>query len=196
MKNAIIIIHIIFVAYVCEAKDLLNVCVPLKSYIDNNEPANFSTTNNLLRKSGTNPLYCGQKILLDLLVVDKNCVPISDAKVYLWQVGCDKKYPYHPLRKRVDKNLFQAELGLASGSTFRGSGIATTNNLGTAKFITIYPPSTTHEGPHVNLRVEHKDLGVFQTKIFLKNHDLIESDDYEIINVRIVTPWENVFRRY
>ena len=192
MKNIIIIIYILFIPFVCEAQDILNKCVPSREYMDDNEPEKFSTTNNLLRKSGANPLYCGQKILLNLLVVDKNCVPISDAKIYLWQVGCDKKYPYIPLRTRVDRSLFQAE----SGSTFRGSGITTTNNFGEAKFVTIYPPAMDKDGSHVNVRVEHKDLGVFQTKIFLKNHDLIESDDYEIIDTRIVAPWENIFRRY
>ena len=51
--------------------------------MNNYEPAAFNPTNNLLRKSGADPLYCGEKILLDLEVVDKNCVPISDAKIYL-----------------------------------------------------------------------------------------------------------------
>ena len=160
--------------------------------MNNYEPAAFNPTNNLLRKSGADPLYCGEKILLDLEVVDKNCVPISDAKIYLWQVGCDKKYPYAPLRPATNKKMFH----ISGGSTFLGSGIATTNNTGDAKFLTVFPPALGHEGANVNIRIEHKDLGAFQTKIFLKNYDMIEGDDYEIIQVRIVTPWENLFRKY
>lgn len=185
-------ISIIVIAYMPEAKDVLNKCHPAKAYIDDNEPDAFNRTNNLLRKSGADPLYCGQKILLDLEVADKNCVPISDAKIYLWQVGCDKKYPYKPLRTKADKHMFHP----VSSSTFLGSGIATTNNIGEAKFLTVYPPAIVKEGAYVNVRVEHKDLGVFQTKIFLKNYVLLQTEDYEVIKARIVTPWENIFRKY
>lgn len=191
IKNLFLILSIICFSNIAEAKDLLNVCIPLKSYTNNDEPAEFSKTNNLLRKSGIEPLYCGQKILLNLEVVDENCVPISDAKIYLWHLGCDKKYPYKPLRERVDHTMFQK----AGNSTFLGSGVATTNNLGEAKFITISPPSTT-EKAHFNIRIEDSHLGSFQTKIFLHDHELTEGDDYETLQIRIVTPWKNLFRRY
>jgi protocatechuate 3,4-dioxygenase beta subunit len=192
IKNILIILSILSCSYFAQAKDVLNRCIPTKAYINNYEPAHFNTTNNLLRKSGSTPLYCGQKILLDLEMVDQNCVPISDAKIYLWQVGCDKKYPYKPLRPSAHKKMFNK----AGSSTFLGSGIATTNNTGAAKFLTIFPPAIGQEAANVNIRVEHKDLGAFQTKIFLKNHDMIDGDDYQAIHVRIVTPWENLFRRY
>jgi protocatechuate 3,4-dioxygenase beta subunit len=192
IKKLPIILSIILLSAVVEAKDILNKCIPAKPYINNYEPAKFNSTNNLLRKSGVDPLFCGQKILLNIDVVDKNCVPLSDVKIYLWQVGCDKKYPYEPLRPAANKKMFHR----AGNSTFLGSGIATTNNLGEVKFLTVYPPAFGPEAEHINIRLEHKDLGVFQTKIFLKNYDLIEDDDYEMIDVRIVTPWENIFRRY
>lgn len=192
IQKFLIIVSIISLSSVVEAKDILNKCIPSKAYINNDEPAKFNSTNNLLRKSGVDPLFCGQKILLNLEVVDKNCVPLSDAKIYLWQVGCDKKYPYKPLRPAAKKSLFHK----SGVSTFLGSGIATANNLGEAKFLTIYPPTIGHEAAHINIRIEHKDLGAFQTKIFLKSHKLIEADDYEIMDVRIVAPWENLFRRY
>ena len=192
INKILIILSILSCSNFAQAKDILNKCIPAKAYMNNYEPANFNTTNNLLRKSGTDPLYCGEKILLDLEVVDKNCIPISDAKIYLWQVGCDKKYPYAQLRPAADKKMFNK----AGGSTFLGSGIATTNNAGDTKFLTIFPPSIGNEAPNVNIRVEHKDFKPFQTKIFLKNYEMIDGDDYQTIQVRIVTPWENLFRRY
>ena len=192
IKKLPIIIYLIFLSGMVEAKDILNKCIPAKPYINNYEPAKFNSTNNLLRKSGVDPLFCGQKILLNVDVVDKHCVPLSDAKIYLWQVGCDKKYPYAPLRPAAKKTMFHK----AGSSTFLGSGIATTNNLGETKFLTVYPPAIGNEAAHINIRIEHKDLGMFQTKIFLKNYNLIEGEDYEIMNVRIVTPWETIFRRY
>lgn len=184
---------ITFVTSAAFSKESLTQCTPAKSYIDNNEPEKFNKSNNLLRKSGKDPLYCGQKIMLDLQLVDKNCVPISDAKIYIWQVGCDKKYPYKPLRFYANKKMFQKN---ASGSTFLGSGITTTNNTGNAKFITIFPPAIEHIGPYVNIRVEHALFGQFQTKLFLKKQNLIESSDYQLLQIRLVAPWENIFRKY
>lgn len=192
VRYLICFITIIFMTYISEAQDILNKCIPAHSYIDDNEPASFNMTNNLLRKSGSTPLYCGEKILLDLEIVDKNCIPLSDAKVYIWHVGCDKKYPYKPLRTRVNKHMFHP----VNGSTFLGSGIATTNNIGEAKFLTVYPPSLGKEGEYINIRVEHKDLGMFQTKLFLKKYTITNSEDYDIITTRIVTPWKNHFRQY
>lgn len=168
------------------------VCVPNKEYTNNYEPLEFNKTNNLLRKPGYEPLYCGQKILLNLEILDKNCVPLSDTKVYIWQVSCDKKYPYKPLRNKID----QALIKITPGSSFLGSGSSMTNNLGLTNFITIYPPALDNEESHINLRVEHQDYGTFQTKIFLKNYNLIQDDEYDIFKIRIVTPWENLFRRY
>jgi protocatechuate 3,4-dioxygenase beta subunit len=192
IKKLLIILPIFCCSLLAEAKDILNKCIPAKSYTNNYEPAAFNKTNNLLRKSGTDPLYCGEKILLEIEVVDKNCVPISDAKIYLWQVGCDKKYPYSPLKSVANKKMFNK----AGGSTFLGSGIATTNNIGKVKFLTVIPPALGNEAANINIRIEHKDLGAFQTKIFVKNYDIESGDDYEIIRLRITTPWENLFRRY
>ena len=195
IKKLLIILSILSYGALIEAagsQDMLNKCTPTKAFTNNYEPTIFNKSNNLLRKSGADPLYCGEKVLLNIEVVDKNCVPISDAKIYLWQVGCDKKYPYSPLRTTTNKKMFNK----AGGSTFLGSGIATTNNAGEAKFLTIIPPAIGHEAANMNIRIEHKDLGSFQTKIFVKNYDMIEGEDYEIIQLRIVAPWENLFRKY
>ena len=105
-------------------------------------------------------------------MLDQNCVPVSDAKVYLWQVGCDGKYPYYPLRNRTNKEM----LNLSNRSSFTGSGIATTNNEGEFHFITIYPPSTTHEKSNVNIRVEHRNLGTLQTKFYLLDSNILAND--------------------
>jgi protocatechuate 3,4-dioxygenase, beta subunit len=183
----------VFSIFSTEASIAQSKCIPNHQAIDNNEPEVFNTTNNLLRITGQEGLFCGQKILLNLEVVDKNCVPISDAKVYLWQVGCDHKFPYKPLRTKVNHHLFNHK----AGSTFTGSGIATTNNVGKSKFLTIYPSDEGKKSSsHINIRIEHAKLGTFQTQIILKDHILIEEDDYDTLNVRIVTPWNNILKKY
>jgi protocatechuate 3,4-dioxygenase beta subunit len=181
----------------------LNSCKVTKSMINDYEPSQFQITNNLLRLAGGQASYCGKKIVITGKVLDENCVPVSDAKVYLWQVGCDGKYPFTPLRQRIDKNM----LNLKSKSTFTGSGTATTNNKGEFHFITIFPKPAGREIPHVNVRVEHRDLGKLQTKLYLSNanelgsYDLIDPNLYnldcevDIYNFEIVLPGETL-RRY
>ena len=157
----------------------LNNCKVTKSAINDYEPNKFQITNNLLRLTGGQSRYCGQKIVIMGRVLDENCVPVSDAKVYLWQVGCDGKYPYTTLRNRIDKNM----INLVNKSSFTGSGTATTNNKGEFHFITIYPASVHHEKPNVNIRVEHLSLGALQTKLSLSSDNELDGD--EIINRNI-----------
>lgn len=180
----------------------LNHCNITKSKINDYEPEKFQTTNNLLRATGENSVYCGQKIIITGKVLDQNCVPVSDAKVYLWQVGCDGKYPYLPLRNRINKKM----LNLSNGSSFTGSGIATTNNQGEFSFITIYPPSTPHEKSNVNIRVEHRNLGILQTKFYLLDSNILENDseispilssvidEARVYNFDIIMPGETLKR--
>lgn len=165
----------------------LNVCVSTKKFMNNYEPKVFESSNNLLRRNGQESIFCGEKVVIRGRVVDSNCVPISDAKVYLWQVGCDGKYPYEPLRNRVDEHF----INLSNKSTFQGSGIATTNNNGEFQFITIYPAKSDHKSPYVNIRVEHRDAGELQTKFFMQHND--ESDVYDF---DITMPVQDKHRRY
>lgn len=181
----------------------LNSCKPTRSYMNDYEPEKFPSGNNLLKKTGEYPLYCGHKIIVKGRALDKNCVPVPDAKVYLWQVGCDGKYPYKPLRTRIDSKL----VGGSVETTFTGSGTATTDNNGEFNFITIYPAPLGREGSYVNIRVEHRSLGSLQTKLFLKPANMVISDplleknskkeeDSEtvIYGIEVVLPKEGVKR--
>ncbi|WP_375326606.1 dioxygenase [Candidatus Tisiphia endosymbiont of Nemotelus uliginosus] len=142
----------------------LNRCKISKSVLNNYEPEEFQPTNNLLRQTGQEATYSGAKIIIKGKLLDQHCVPISDAKIYLWQTGRDGKYPYKPLRTKVNKNIFK----LTNSSTFTGSGIATTNNKGEFYFITLYPGQNPNKA-YVNIRVEHRDLGSLQTQLFLSS---------------------------
>ncbi len=143
----------------------LNCCKITKSTINDYEPLEFQSSNNLLRSTGQQSVYRGTKIIVKGILLDQHCVPVSDAKIYLWQVGSDGKYPYIPLRTRTNKKM----LNLVSKSSFTGSGTATTNNKGEFYFVTIYPSKIGRETANVNIRVEHLDLGQLQTKLYLSN---------------------------
>lgn len=168
------------------SKKDFNHCSPSKAYLNDYEPKVFSFSNNLLRRNGQAALFCGEKIIIRGRVLDSDCVPVSDAKVYLWQVGCDGKYPYEPLRNKVNRKNINAS---KNQSTFQGNGIATTNNNGEFTFITIYPSKT----KNVNFRVAHMDFQVLQTKFVLSNSSL-ESEG--VYYVDIVVRGKNKHRRY
>lgn len=143
-------------------------CEVSKVAINDYEPKIFEKNNNLLRKTGEQPIFCGESIIVYGRVLDQNCVPVADAKIYLWQTDCQGLYPYSPLRKNIiDKNLIN---DTQNETTFTGNGIATTNNNGEFHFITVYPPAIHKYPPHVNVRVEHFSMGSLQTRLILQDH--------------------------
>ena len=142
----------------------LNYCNVSKIEMNDYEPLKFESTNNLLKRTGQKEIYCGEKIIVHGRVLDQNCVPISDAKVYAWQANCSGKYTYQPLKSLVDKKL----IDLDTGTSFTGNGIATTNNKGEFHFVTVYPPAMHGITSHVNIRVEHSRIGSLQTNLKLK----------------------------
>ncbi len=137
----------------------LNTCIVSRPSINNYEPEIFNVTNNLLRKVGEKPSIKGEIVVIKGKLLDKKCVPVSDAKIYLWQVGDNGKYPYTPLRNVVNKVL----ISKSKTSSFVGSGITTTDNNGNFYFITISPKKISNIGPYFNFRIEHRELGNFQT---------------------------------
>lgn len=168
IKTIFIFIMLCSLSKICLAKDEYiessSYCEVSESAMNDYEPADFKTSNNLLRQAGQEVLFCGEAIVVYGKVLDQNCVPVSDAKVYLWQADCKGKYPYKALRvNAVDKKLFDEKSNL----TFVGNGTATTNNKGEFHFITVYPPAMHGYKPHLNARVEHFSMGSLQTRLVL-----------------------------
>ena len=147
-------------------KNKLNVCHPSKVAKNDYEPEIFHYSNNLLRKSTETAVYCGKKIIIHGKVLDKNCIPVPDVKVYIWQVGCSGHYHYTPLKNRVNHKLFN----LNQDSSFIGNGVAITNNKGEFHFITVYPSKVHGLPAHVNIRVKHRLFDDLQTRLYLKGH--------------------------
>ena len=146
----------------------LNHCKVTRNIFSDYEPKLFESTNNLLRKTGKLSKFYGEKILIKGKVLDQNCVPVADAKVYLWQMGSDGKYPYEPLKTRVDKTRFTDK----SDSSFTGSGTATTNNKGEYYFISMLPYKSSHHLRSAHVRVEHHSLATLQTRLDLSDKNI------------------------
>lgn len=151
----------------------LNFCKLTPQAVNDYEPEKFETMNNLLRETGQESLFCGEKIIISGTVVDQNCVPVGDAKIYIWQVDCKGKYPYVPLKNNIDNKL----VGIDDHRlTFTGNGSATTNNNGEFHFITIYPHPVHDLASHVNIRVEHRKLGTTQVRLMLKGNKVMHPE--------------------
>lgn len=173
IRVCFIIIAILFttanIAYAHERgfhKNKLNICHPSKAAKNNYEPEKFHHSNNLLRKSTETALYCGKKIIIHGKVLDENCVPVPDAKIYIWQAGCSGHYHYTPLKTRVNQKLFKVN----QGSSFIGNGMAVTNNKGEFYFVTVYPGKIHGLAAHVNIKVKHRMFEDLQMRLDLKGH--------------------------
>lgn len=173
-----IIFFVISNAYADKDSDNFNYCDVSKVALNNYEPEEFAKTNNLLRKTGEESMFCGEAVVVYGRVLDQNCVPVSDAKVYAWQTDCKGKYPYKPLKEKiVDEEL----MGEDSNLTFVGNVTATTNNKGEFHFVTVYPPSMHDFDPHLNVRVEHFEMANLQTRLILKGKKVRKpSDDTDL----------------
>ncbi|ADE29922.1 dioxygenase family protein [Rickettsia prowazekii] len=161
----------------------LNSCSITRNIFNNYEPKVFETTNNLLRKTGTLSKFYGEMILIRGKILDQNCVPVTDAKVYLWQAGNGGKYPYEPLKTRVDKSRFTNK----SDSSFTGSGIATTNNKGEYYFISMLPYKSPRYLRNANIRIEHPNLTTLETRLDLFDKNMCDNECGEISPILIET---------
>ena len=124
-------------------------------------PSSFKTTNNLV-KSDISGFYFaeGKEIRVFGRVMDSNCTPIGDAKIYIWQAN-SKGYIQYPHKdkkkiKWIDPN-------------FVGTGITNSNNMGRFDFATIMPGSYNRTTPYINIRVEHPKLKTLYSKIYFPN---------------------------
>lgn len=188
-----IILLITSLAFALSAKS--NICKPTPNHLNDDEPANFPSINNLLSPTGLLEITNGKKIILQGRILDKHCKVISNAKVYLWQVDDKGKYPYKPLRTYANEKLFE----INKKSTFQGAGISSTDNLGVFNFVTIYPKSIDKEAtPTINIRVDHYRLGSLQTKVYLNSIKPIKNsaNNLDVYQYDIVMPVINTQIRY
>jgi protocatechuate 3,4-dioxygenase beta subunit len=116
----------------------------------------------------------GQKLYFYARVFDRNCVPVSEAKVELWHADPNGRH------------RFATAAALATpDAVFAGGGRTTTDNLGEFLFLTLYPGpyeyTVTRKGangktikelikrsPHFNVRVTHPDFPAYGTSLYFR----------------------------
>lgn len=143
--------------------------------------AAIMSENNLVQPAGKPDSYVQNPVYLTARVFDSACVPVSDAKIELWQADENGRY------------RFATKAALASAdAVFAGAGRATSDNLGQFQFVTLYPAGYSfrvkreddtyyrlHRAAHFNLRISHDDFRSFNTNLFFEN-DPDNAKDYKL----------------
>lgn len=119
---------------------------------------------------GSRQQATGQKIKINGRILDANCQPIKGATVEIWQACASGRYS-HPADTNpatLDKN-------------FQYWGIATTNDLGEYKFITIKPgayPATSSwiRPPHIHFKVSLRGFEELTTQMYFADERFNATD--------------------
>lgn len=122
-------------------------------------------SNNLARPVGKAMDAPGQLLYLSGRVTDKNCVPVANAIIDLWQAN-----PFGEHRWAARDELLNPE------PIFAGNGRAVTDNMGNYRFITLFPGNYGRNAPHINLRVSHPDFDALNTAMFFRGDRRNASD--------------------
>ncbi len=167
---------------------LIKSCPIQNDIINNYEPEEFLTTNNLF----INPISKHpQKILIYGKIKTKEGNPVKDAKIFLWQVNAEGFYNYKALKSKVDQKLFH------KSEYFLGNGISTSDNLGNFHFISVYPDRIHELLPHINLRIEGENLR--QSRVILPkcqilyDTSLIKQIPHELLNYNASSERTEIF---
>ena len=142
---------------------MISVCTPYPEINDPTSfPLSFNSTNNLARPIN-NAFYeaKGEKVTIYGRIMDKNCTPLSDAKIYIWQAN-KKGYVQYPIKTPNNRKHHQKWID----PNFSGTGITNSDNMGRFNFITIKPGSPNGVTPHIHLMVEHSSLKTLRSKIY------------------------------
>lgn len=116
-------------------------------------PETFNPTNNLRRKTGTLLTARGTPIIINGKLLDNKCIPISDARIEVWQNAS-------PAAK--------GKITPKNDPDFVGSATTFSNNLGQFTFLSVLPPASSTTMLHV--KIIRDTLPAFKTVIYVGNN--------------------------
>lgn len=133
---------------------------------------NVMSNNKLAIPPGKAVMARGEVVYFFARVFDRNCVPVSDAKIELWQANPEGRHRY------ASKDALATP-----DPTFAGAGRTSSTNLGELTFVTLYPgpyeytiyktndkgekiPELIKRAPHFNMTISHPDFKTFSTNLF------------------------------
>lgn len=112
--------------------------------------------NNLIQPKGKAVKADGQPLIIQGLLRDKNCVPISQAVVEIWQLD-----PFGKKARFSQKSLASVE------PIFTGSGRTHSGTNGEFYFVTAIPGAAKKRAPRIHIRVKAPDRPAYSTQLFL-----------------------------
>lgn len=140
------------------AQKLVKVCDTTPLAFDSRPATFFYQSNDLRRKNGSTIIADGKPITISGVILDKNCVPVTDAVVDIWQPDPHGKRIFDQIQKPDEER-------------FDGTGRTITNNLGEYVFYTVYPGvGPKGQAPRIYFKIRHKDFETTETVMFFKDH--------------------------
>ncbi len=106
------------------------------------------------------------KVFLRGVIKDRNCVPIPNATINIWQEDEYGKDRYHKLSFSFTERY---NLNREQYSKFLGVATATSNNNGDFTFITVLPASRAKKkmNAYINVSVKHFDFPSLETQLHM-----------------------------
>lgn len=123
--------------------------------------------NNLIQPRGKAVKADGQPLIIRGRVRDKNCVPVSQALVEIWQLD-----PFGKTARFTQKDLADVK------PVFTGSGRTHTGTDGEFYFITAIPGAGKNQAPRIHIRIKAEGMAVFNTQLFLGNDERNKKDRF------------------
>ena len=121
-------------------------------------------SNNLRRPTGSPDIAEGLIINIMGIIKDRNCLPVRDAIITLWQTDPDGNFGEYFVKKEAKiKHIHPYP-------NFSYNGLTSTNNRGEFYFFTLFPGAYSNKAPALNIRVSHSRLGDLETQVFFNHH--------------------------
>ena len=142
-------------------------CSPSPAVAVQNYPgaARIQYGNNLAMPAGKSVEAEGQRVVIYGTLLDKNCVPVSDAAIELWQVDPFGKWILATKADLVTPN-----------PVFTGAGRTRSDNAGQFHFVTLFPAALSKRAPHFNLRITMRGEKPFTTVLYFAEDGRNASD--------------------
>jgi protocatechuate 3,4-dioxygenase beta subunit len=144
-------------------------CTPSPSIATQNYPGfrNIPNGNNLLKPAGKAVESTGQRVVIYGTLFDRQCVPVADALVELWQVDPFGKWMLANREDLVNPN-----------PVFAGAGRTYTDESGRFYFVTAFPAAVGKRAPHFDLRIAVRDQKDFSTVLYFADDGRNAKDGY------------------
>jgi protocatechuate 3,4-dioxygenase beta subunit len=142
-------------------------CVPTPAVATANYPGvkSIPHSNNLLLPAGKSIAAEGKKLIVNVQLVDKNCMPIPDVVVELWQADPNGRWM-----------LAGADDLVTPNPVFAGAGRAVSNVEGRFVFTTAVPAPVGKRAPLLYVKIKAPDAPALSTTLFFGDDSRTATD--------------------